>query len=81
MSDRSAVILDWIRKTCLKNDPDRVVTNDLDLLESGILDSVRIAQMTDFLESQFEMEIDLDELFPENFASVDKILAMVERSL
>jgi acyl carrier protein len=80
MSERSAVIVDWIRKRCLKNDPDRVVTTDLDLLESGILDSVRIAQMTDFLESQFDMEIDLDELFPENFSSIDRILAMLDRS-
>ena len=50
------------------------VGEDESLLESGILDSMRMLDLLGFLEKTFEIEVEDDELMPDNF---DSISAMV----
>ena len=49
------------------------------LLESAILDSLGILDLVTFLEQEFSITVADDELVPENFQSVDRIVAFVER--
>jgi acyl carrier protein len=49
------------------------------LLESGILDSLGILDLVSFLELEFSITVADDELVPENFQSVERIVAFVER--
>ncbi|HEY2547621.1 MAG TPA: phosphopantetheine-binding protein [Candidatus Acidoferrum sp.] len=48
------------------------------LLESGILDSLGILDLVNYIEQQFSIGVSDDELIPENFQTVDRIAAFVE---
>jgi acyl carrier protein len=47
------------------------------LVESGIIDSVGIMKLVDFLEKELRVKITDDELLPENFDTLDAIAALV----
>jgi acyl carrier protein len=48
------------------------------LLESGILDSLGVLDLVSFLEQQFSIVVADDELVPENFQTVERIVTFVE---
>ena len=48
------------------------------LLESGIIDSLRILKLVSFIEETFEITVLDDELIPENFESITSICSLVE---
>ena len=50
-----------------------------DIVEGGYLDSFEIMALISNLTEKFAIEIDIDEIIPENFNSVEAIVAMVER--
>lgn len=52
---------------------DEVVEEDTDLIEEGILDSFDIVSLLLELEEAFDVKIDVAELLPENFKSVNTI--------
>lgn len=55
--------------------------NDESFLASGIIDSLGVMQLVTFVESEFAIKVaDLD-LVPENFDSVERVSAFVERKL
>lgn len=45
------------------------------LLETGVIDSLGVVELTAFMEERFSIRIDEDDLVPENF---DSLLAMRE---
>jgi acyl carrier protein len=54
------------------------LTDEYPLLEGGVLDSVGIFQMVSFLESQYGVEIQDEELVPEHFGTLAGISRLVE---
>lgn len=59
--------------------PTKDLSNVEDIIESGYLDSFELMSLIAQLADTFNIEIDVDEIVPENFNSVDAITAMVER--
>jgi acyl carrier protein len=53
--------------------------HDLDLLAAEVIDSMGILELISFLEGKYAIKIDDDDLDPENFRSVDSIVAFVSR--
>ena len=55
--------------------------NDLDesqsLLETGILDSLGILKLVAFIEAEFLVKIEDEELIPENFETLSEISRMI----
>jgi acyl carrier protein len=49
------------------------------LLESGILDSLGVLDLVSFLEQQYSITLNDDDLVPENFQTLERIVAFVER--
>jgi len=49
------------------------------LIGSGIIDSTGVFELVGFLEEQYAIRIEEDELVPENLDSIDNIVAFVER--
>ena len=57
------------------------VGDDDPLLDSGIIDSMSILQLVGFLESEFNIEVDDDEILPEHFETMASITAFVSKKL
>ena len=55
------------------------VAHDEDLLASDILDSLGIMELVSFLEGHYGIRVSDDDLTPENFQTVDSIVAFVDR--
>lgn len=51
------------------------------LIEAGIIDSMGIIALLGFLETEFAIQIDSDELLPENLGTVQAISDLVDRKL
>ncbi|KAA3613251.1 MAG: acyl carrier protein [Calditrichaeota bacterium] len=47
--------------------------HDDSLLELGIIDSVKMMQLIDFIEKTFGITVDEDDMMPENFDSINAI--------
>jgi acyl carrier protein len=50
---------------------------DYPLLEKEVVDSLGIFKIISFLESKYDIEIDDEELVPENFETIEKISGLV----
>lgn len=50
-----------------------------DIIEGGYIDSFELMLLISTLSEEFEIEIDVDDIVPENFNSVDCIVRMVDR--
>ena len=48
------------------------------LLESGILDSLGVLDLVAFLEQEFHLVVADEELLPENFQTVETLIAFVQ---
>lgn len=55
------------------------VTDDLPLLEQGLLDSLMIMQIVGFLEETYQIGIDPEEIVPENFVTVRNMAMLVQQ--
>jgi acyl carrier protein len=55
------------------------LSDDMSLVQSGLIGSLDMLALLSFLESQFEVSIASSEIVPENFDSLSNIAAYVER--
>ncbi len=56
-----------------------VLVPETSLLESGIVDSTGILELVLFLEEQFSIKIEDEEIVPENLDSINNILAFLTK--
>lgn len=49
------------------------------LIDDKIIDSLTLTALISELESEFNIEIDMDDIIPENFNSIDAIVDLVTR--
>lgn len=61
----------------IKSDVD--FEKETELVDAGILDSLDIVAIIDAIEESFGLEIDPDNIDPDNFQSADTIWAMIQR--
>ena len=55
--------------------------NDTSFLDSGIIDSTGILELVSFLEEEFSITIEDEELVPENLDSISNVMAYMERKM
>lgn len=58
--------------------PDVDFENEENLIDDGLIESLDIVQIVNEIKAEFDVEITVDDLLPENFNSVDAMLAMIE---
>jgi acyl carrier protein len=51
--------------------------DDESFLESGILDSTGVLELVSYLEKQFAIRVEADELVPDNLDSLNKLAAFI----
>jgi acyl carrier protein len=55
-----------------------LLTDDYDLLEHDVIDSIGVFQLVSLIEERLGVEVPDDELVPENFSSIGALARMVE---
>lgn len=55
--------------------------DDISLLDEGIIDSVGVLELILFLEQTFAINVDDDEIIPDNLDSVNKLVIYVRSKL
>jgi len=67
-------------QTDLLNGSDNILLNaNIELIETGIVDSLGIMKLLSFLEEKFSIRISGEYLMPENFQTIEKISQLVEK--
>lgn len=74
--DIEAQIQEFVATELTADDRAKVARDD-DLLDSGLLDSTAITMLVSFIEERFSIDVEDDELVPENFHSVAAVSAFV----
>ena len=71
MREQLLALLDEIR-------PDVEFEKETKLIDDGILDSFDIISIVNELNEHYDIEIDVDDLEPENFNSVEAMLELIQ---
>lgn len=69
----------YILENYLFTDDQSELNNEDSFLDKGIIDSTGILEVIFFLEEEFGISVDDEEMIPENLDSVDNILAFIEK--
>lgn len=72
-----STVKEYIEKEILQSTPGEF-TCDTHLMDEGILDSLGIFVLINFLESQFGVQVEPDEVTLDNFATVHAISQLIE---
>ena len=78
--DYNMQIREFIIQNFLYGDGARL-TDQTSLLEEGIIDSTGLLELVTFLEDQYQIRIDDDELVPANLDTIENVSTFLERKL
>jgi len=81
MNEKMVTMKDQIRNFIAEttfNDPS-IIKDDTMIFDEGIFDSMGLLNLINYLETEFNVLTDDIELQEENFGSVDRIVAFIER--
>ncbi len=71
-----------IRQFIIENflfEEDETLKEDTSFLESGIIDSTGILELVSFLEETFGIEVDDEEMIPENLDSIANVAQYLQK--
>jgi acyl carrier protein len=69
----------FIIENYLFGDAEPLTDDAVSLLDNGIVDSVGVLEMVAWLEQNHGLKVEDQELVPENFDSVERLVRFVER--
>ena len=81
MNNMSDVVRAFILENFLPGEDPKNLTDDTELKESGILDSLSTLKLVTFLEEQFHVEFEADDLEAGNLASIENIERLVKSKM
>ena len=55
------------------------LSDDTSFLEEGIVDSTGVLELIEYLETEFQVTVEDEELVPENLDSINNLVAYLER--
>ena len=72
-------IKDYIINATLSDN--KAIADDTLIFETGLLDSMGLLFLIEYLKEEFNVEVSDEELLPENFESVNSIIKFIEGTL
>ena len=73
------ILRDFILENYLFTDDQDALANDDSFLDKGIVDSTGIMEVIEFITSEFGIEVEDEEMVPENLDSIDNLVAYIAR--
>jgi len=80
LSDNKSKIRAFIIENFLFGNDDGL-QDETSFLEDGIIDSTGVLELVNFLEEEFGITVDDEELIPENLDSIDNVTAYLGKKL
>lgn len=71
---------EFINEEFMVDKPDLTLTDDLLLIQDGVIDSLGIFILISFIEEEFGIKIDAGDVVLENFETLPKIVELVQSS-
>ena len=78
--DTKAEIRHYIAQNLMFTDNGFELSDDTSFLDEGIVDSTGVLELVLFVEDTFNIEVDDEEIVPDNFDSVASLAAFIERN-
>ena len=67
-------------KSFLEGETQRQVEDDnADLIKNGLLDSFTMIRLISFIETELGTKVDMEEIGPDNFNSVENIMSTIQK--
>ena len=79
MADILKELKNYIIENFIAGRSDVEIDVDDSLIESGIIDSTGILELVVFLEERFSIEIEDEELIPENLDSINNLIGFLKK--
>ncbi|MCS6285444.1 MAG: acyl carrier protein [Nitrospira sp.] len=79
MASIEAKVRQYVLDKLLFGRTEVVVDGDTSFLESGIIDSTGVLELVAFLEEEFRVKVEDEDLIPANLDSVNAVTRFVER--
>ena len=74
-------VREFIAKNLLYSAQGFPYADEASLLQEGIIDSLGVVELVEFVQKQFVVKVDQQEVVPDNFDSVARLCAYVRRKL
>ena len=74
-----SLIRNYILESFLFTDDGSQLQDDVSFLEEGIVDSTGVLELVMFVEETFGLEVDDEEVVPENFDSVERLARYIRQ--
>jgi acyl carrier protein len=81
MDDTRAEVKNFILKKFYPGEDPANLTDDTELKESGVLDSLVAVELAEFLEQRFGIELEASDLETGNLVSITTIANLVEKKV
>ena len=78
MPDIQSTIIDFIKENFIMGRSETAIDVEESLIESGIMDSTGVLELVEFLEATFDIQIEDEELIPENLETIQNIIAFLK---
>ena len=80
MEETKIIIRDFIIENFLFGSANGL-NDDTSFLDDGIIDSTGVLELVTFIEENFKIRVEDEELIPENLDSIDNIAGYLERKM
>lgn len=81
MNPIQSEIRNFVAENFLFGEDPESLQNDDSFLETGIIDSTGVLELVAFIEDQYDVEVDDDELVPENLDSINRLIDFIDSKL
>jgi acyl carrier protein len=66
--------MNFIRENFIMGRSDVILDEGVSLIDSGVMDSTGVLELVEFLESNYSIKVDDEELIPENLETIKNIV-------
>ncbi len=73
------LVRDFVVENFLFGDETGLTSDSVSLLDRGIMDSIGVMELVNFLEIDLKIQVPNADLVPENLDSIDNLVAYIER--
>ncbi|MBN1636121.1 MAG: acyl carrier protein [Deltaproteobacteria bacterium] len=79
MSNIQETIIEFIKENFVMGRSDTKIDPEESLIEAGIMDSTGVLELVEFLEATYSIQIEDEELIPENLETIQNIVSFLRQ--